>query len=122
MSAVPAFSSQAGGISLFIRKYDGITRLLRRQTVLPVLLDGPYRGTPTHAVLRCDRVLLIGGGIGVTGLLGWAGAHLNVKLAWSAREAAGTPILQEIVAILDCVTDKVVRLGGRLDPEALLEE
>lgn len=58
----------------------------------------------------------------MTGLLGWAGAHLNVKLAWSAREAAGTPILQKIVAILDCVTDKVVRLGGRLDPEALLEE
>ncbi|TLD04391.1 uncharacterized protein PgNI_12102 [Pyricularia grisea] len=62
----------AGGISLFIRKYNGITRLLRRQTILPVLLDGPYRGTPTYAVFRYDRVLLIGGGIGVTGLLGWA--------------------------------------------------
>ncbi|KAH8845055.1 hypothetical protein MCOR27_004723 [Pyricularia oryzae] len=118
VSAVPA--SSRNGVSLYIRKRSGVTRLLREGNI-PVLLDGPYRGTPTRAVLQCDRVILIGGGIGVTGLLGWAGAHPNVKFAWSAREADGTPILRDIGAVLDAVADKVVQLE-RLDPEALLEE
>lgn len=117
-SAVPA--SSRNGVSLYIRKRSGVTRLLREGNI-PVLLDGPYRGTPTRAVLQCDRIILIGGGIGVTGLLGWAGAHPNVKFAWSAREADGTPILRDIGAVLDAVADKVVQLE-RLDPEALLEE
>ncbi|KAI6357327.1 hypothetical protein MCOR25_007712 [Pyricularia grisea] len=121
VSTVP-MSSRIGGVSLYIKKRSGITRLLRECTNLPVLLDGPYHGTPTRAVLRCDRIVLIGGGIGVTGLLGWAGAHPNVKFAWSAREADGAPILRDIGAVLDGVADKVVKLGGRLDPEALLEE
>ncbi|KAG4273086.1 hypothetical protein FPRO04_09923 [Fusarium proliferatum] len=58
-----------GSISLYIKKHNGTKSLLRNYANLPVLLEGPYRGNLSRHVLKCDRVLLIGGGIGITGLL-----------------------------------------------------
>ncbi|EWG50948.1 hypothetical protein FVEG_10064 [Fusarium verticillioides 7600] len=68
-------------ISLFIKKHNGTTSLLRKHPNLPVLVEGPYRGNISHYVLKCDRVLLVGGGISIAGLLSWTRAHMNVKLA-----------------------------------------
>ncbi|KAI2633203.1 ferric reductase like transmembrane component-domain-containing protein [Hypomontagnella submonticulosa] len=108
-------------ITMYIKKHSGITKYLRTHASLPVLFDGPYRGNAKEGVLKCDRVLLIGGGIGITGLLMWANAHVNVKLAWSLKETSKS--LEEDLAIaLDNIADKEVVIGKRLDVNELLAQ
>ncbi|KAF5627268.1 ferric reductase Fre2p [Fusarium tjaetaba] len=107
-------------ISLYIKKHRGTTSLLRKHLNLPVLLEGPYHGNITRDVLKCDRVLLIAGGIGITGILSWTRAHVNVKLAWSLKESS-RPLLQDLEPALSEIADKVISLGERLDVKALLE-
>ncbi|XDG06374.1 hypothetical protein ABKA04_005989 [Annulohypoxylon sp. FPYF3050] len=112
------------GVSMYIKRHAGSTKYLRahpHQTSIPVLLDGPYRGNPTSKILKCDRVLLIGGGIGITGLLAWTDRHPNVKLAWSVR-AAAEPLALDLGAALARVEDRVVLVGQRLNVSALLAQ
>ncbi|KAK1621894.1 ferric reductase like transmembrane component-domain-containing protein [Colletotrichum phormii] len=107
-------------LSIYIKKHRGITKLLREHDNIPVLLDGPYRGNLSREVLKCDRVLLIGGGIGITGLLTWTHSHTNVRLAWSLKETS-LPVLQDLESMLSSIDDKVVMVGQRLDVDALLQ-
>ncbi|KAF5980140.1 ferric reductase Fre2p [Fusarium bulbicola] len=107
-------------ISLYIKKHKGTTSLLRKHSTLPVLLEGPYRGNITRDVLKCDRVLLIAGGIGITGILSWTRAHVDVKLAWSLKESS-RPLLKDLEPALSEIADKVISVGERLDVKALLE-
>jgi ferredoxin-NADP reductase len=65
--------------------------------------------------------LLIGGGIGITGLLHWVTSHWNVKLAWSVREAAKC-FVNEVEGVLSGLHDKDVRIGSRLNVSELLAE
>lgn len=117
-----AATTGTDSVSIYVKKHAGITSRLREGAGLPVLVDGPYRGSWSREVLKCDRVLLIGGGIGITGLLSWAHAHPNVKLAWGMREAA-EPLARSLAAALDGVADRVVCVGGaRLDVDALLAQ
>lgn len=69
-------------------------------------------------MLRCDRILLIGGGIGITGLLPWAYCHWNAKLVWSVKSA-----VQCLVDAIDLhkIADKEVKVGGRFDLKDLIE-
>ncbi|RYO92113.1 hypothetical protein DL764_008182 [Monosporascus ibericus] len=90
-------------------------------TTLPVLLDGPYRGNPSEGILKCDRVLLIGGGIGITGLLTWVHAHVNVKLAWCVKQA-DEGLAKDLGMALDSIADKEVLIGKRLDVHSLLAQ
>ena len=115
------YPTKSNSISIYAKKHTGITRYLRSHTSLPVLLDGPYRGNPSDGILKCDRVLLIGGGIGITGLLPWVHAHLNVKLAWSIKQAA-EGLMKELSVVLDTIADKEVVIGKRLDVYSLLEQ
>ncbi|KAK7026116.1 hypothetical protein VNI00_015691 [Paramarasmius palmivorus] len=82
--AIPAFDSEGrrttAGLTLFIKKSTGMTKYLKAENRLLTLLDGPYPNNSTASVLQCDRVLLIGGGIGITSLLPWLNSHPNVKL------------------------------------------
>lgn len=111
------------GITLLVRKSAGVTQYLAARDGLPTLLDGPYPNNATRGVLRCDRLLLIGGGIGVTGLLPWtrAAGPASVKLAWSVREPARV-LVDALAGALAGVADRDVRVGRRLDVEALLAE
>lgn len=108
-------------ITLYVKNHHGITKHLRAHQGLPVLFDGPYRGNASGGVLKCDRVLLIGGGIGVTGLLPWINAHVNVKLAWSLKETS-EPLAQDLATALENIADKEVLVGKRLDVNALLAQ
>ena len=72
-------------------------------------------------MLKCDRVLLIGGGIGITGLLAWAHAHVNVKLAWSVKSTAQS-LVQDLETALLGIADKAVLIDERLDVDALLAQ
>ena len=109
------------GLTLFIRKSMGMTKSLKAHCRLLTLLDGPYPNNPTKSVLRCDRLLLIGGGIGITALLPWVNSHSNAKLCWSVKEAAEC-LVQAMDGVLSGVCEKDVRVGRRLDVRALLSE
>lgn len=106
------------GITLFVKKAAGLTRRLQAHGSLLALLDGPYTNSrAAGAVLRCDRVLLIAGGIGITSILAWTSRHRNVKLAWSVSESARC--LAEAID-LSGVADREVRVGGRFNIDELV--
>ena len=110
------------GATLFIKKSTGVTRHLRAHAALLVALDGPYsNSSSTREVLRCDRILLIGGGIGITSLLPWVARHWNVKLCWGVKESARC-LVDAIAEPLSAIAEKDVRVGRRLDLEELLAE
>lgn len=111
--------ASSAGVTLFIRKSTGLTQLLQKHASLLTLIDGPYPNNPTDEVFKCDRVLLIGGGIGITGLLAWLNAHPNVKLAWSVNQSAQA-LVQHLDVVLEGIADKEVLIGQRLDVTALL--
>lgn len=106
-------------ISIFVKKHRGVTKHLSERINLPILVEGSYRGNLSSEIIKCDRVLLIGGGIGITGLLTWAFSHFNVKLAWSLKESS-IPLLHDLQNALDKIEETVVVTGQRLDIEALL--
>jgi hypothetical protein len=106
------------GITLFIKQSTGITKRLRAHGGLLTLLDGPYSSGHPGPVLRCDRILLIAGGIGITGILPWAYQHWNVKLVWSVSESARC--LTEAID-LGGVADKEVRVGRRFNVDELVD-
>ncbi|KAL8308396.1 hypothetical protein RB597_000397 [Gaeumannomyces tritici] len=110
--------ASATGLTLFIRKGAGITRHLAPQDGLLALLDGPYYSNGRASdILRCDRVLVVAGGIGITGTLPWIYQHPNVKLAWSVAESARC--LVEALD-LDAAPEKEVKIGSRLDVRELV--
>jgi len=105
-------------ITLVIKKGSGLTKYLKTHDSLLTLLDGPYANSQPKEILRCDRILLVAGGIGITGVLPWAYSHRNVKLAWGVSESA-RPLLE--VFELGGIVDKEVRVGRRLDVVELIE-
>lgn len=107
------------GLTLLVKKSKGVTRYLQRHNHLLTLLDGPYPNTPTQQVLQCDRVILIGGGIGITSLLPWLLTHWNTKLCWSVKEEARC-LVEEVQGATNRATDKIISIGSRLDFEAIL--
>ncbi|KAG7285983.1 hypothetical protein NEMBOFW57_008279 [Staphylotrichum longicolle] len=111
------------GITLLIKQSAGLTRHLQPRANLLALLDGPYTNCPApSSILRCDRVLLVAGGIGITGLLPWARAHWNVKLAWSVAEAARCLADAVDLSWLPAGVEREVRVGRRFDVAGLVEQ
>ncbi|KAK0721935.1 hypothetical protein B0T26DRAFT_749403 [Lasiosphaeria miniovina] len=102
-----------------------MTKHLQSRGGLLTLPDGPYSNSNRGSrgeVLRCDRVLLVAGGIGITGVLAWAGyQHWNVKLVWSvvgsARCLVDAVDLSRVV-----VAAKEVRVGRRFDVDELIAD
>lgn len=82
---------------------------------------GLIRRKPFNEVLKCDHLLLIGSGIGITGLIAWIHLHPNIKLAWSVKSSA-EPLVRELDIMLAGVADKQVYVGERLDIDALLNQ
>ncbi|KUJ15353.1 uncharacterized protein LY89DRAFT_783518 [Mollisia scopiformis] len=109
------------GLTLYVRKGTGATKQLASYDNLLTFIEGPYPNTSTGEVLRADRLLLISGGIGITGLLPYVNYHWNVKLAWSVREAA-RPLVNDLGGTLSSISDKDIRIGSRFDIKQLLQE
>lgn len=107
------------GLTLYVQKSTGATKHLAAHDNLLTLIEGPYPNNPTVQVLRCDRLLLISGGIGITGVLPFVNNHWNVKLAWSVKESARC-LVEDLDGALSAVADKEVRIGDRLDVRQLL--
>lgn len=126
-------TTTAAGISFYVKKSTGLTTLLfsptrRRRPSLPTLLDGPYPSTSNRNRLtaRVNRLVLIGGGIGITGLLRYLphsphGGGPAVELHWSVK-ARDEALVRELEPLLAAVAlrERVVRVGGRVDVEGVL--
>jgi predicted ferric reductase len=109
------------GLTLFVRKSKGITGILQANARLLTLVEGPYPTNPTKSVLQSDRLLLIGGGIGITGLLPYLWLHPNVKLFYSVKEADKC-LVDSLSPVLSKVCEKEIVVGGRLVIDSLLRE
>ena len=109
------------GIALYVRKSAGVTKGLCPQNNLLTFIEGPYPNNSIRQVLSCERLLLIGGGIGITSILPIAAHHRNVKLAWSVKESAKC-IVDDLREALDQMKEKDVRIGSRYDIEDLLSQ
>lgn len=114
-------SHLSAGLTLYIRRSAGATRLLRASDNVLVFIEGPYPNTSIAEILKCDRLLLISGGIGITALLPFTNSHWNVKLAWSVKESARC-LVDDLAAPLNAISHKDVRIGRRLDVRQLLAE
>ncbi|KAM7212450.1 hypothetical protein V8F06_012176 [Rhypophila decipiens] len=109
------------GLTLLVKRSRGVTSHLKACVNLLTLLDGPYPNNSATAVLSCERLLLIGGGIGITAVLPWIAHHSNVKLAWSMKESARC-LVEQVEPALEKVVRKDVRIARRLDLEKLLAD
>ena len=114
-------SRNTAGLTLFIKKSMGMTKSLQAHDGMLTLLEGPYPNNATKEVLRCDQVLLVGGGMGITGLLPWVTNHSNVKLCWSVKETANC-LVEAVDRVLCGIVEKDVRLGTRLNTGELLAD
>lgn len=108
----------AAGISLFVRRSTGMTRALKAHASLTTLLDGPYPNNKPAPVLKTDRLILLAGGIGITGILPFIAHHHNVKLHWSVK-ANAQGLVDTLDEVLGSVREKDIGVG-RFDLEAIL--
>ncbi|KAH6611938.1 ferric reductase like transmembrane component-domain-containing protein [Boeremia exigua] len=107
-------------VSFIVKKRTGMTAVLKSSARLLTFLDGPYPHSASADALEADHLLLLGGGIGITGLLGWLSAHPNVKLAWSVK-APDQALVDEVSPALSNVADKQVLVGQRFAIKDLLQ-
>lgn len=123
----PVFTNS--GLTLFVRRNKGLTRYLSTHNNdtnnLLTLIEGPYPSHPTHPLLtRTDRLLLIGGGIGITSLFPYLSSHHpNPKLFYSLRstDKALLDILNG-TSLFTHLREKEIKIGQRLDIERLMRE
>ncbi|KAL6856719.1 ferric reductase-like transmembrane component [Trichoderma novae-zelandiae] len=111
------------GVTLLIKKSAGITKHLEHHSGLLTLLEGPYPNGDPKDLLRCDRLVLIGGGIGITDLLPWAYNHWNVRVVWSVKDSAAC-LVNEVKGALDTssITRNDIRIGGRFNVIEVIDE
>lgn len=108
------------GLTLFVRKRAGTTRFLKARKGLLIFLEGPYPTTLHRTTLQSDRLLLIGGGVGITGLLPYLGHHPNVKIFHSFK-AVDSSLMDALGNVLSDTREKEIHLGQRLDLSGLLQ-
>ncbi|KAK5071571.1 hypothetical protein LTR64_004650 [Lithohypha guttulata] len=116
------------GVRMYLRKHSGITKALHANSSPTVLLEGPYYNHNPWlkpGVSSCDRIILLAGGIGITGVLSHAYTHPAVKLYWSVK-TAGQALVDDVrrSGMLDHLSNGVtLNVGGaRFDFEILLGE
>lgn len=109
------------GLTLFVRKTKGMTSRLQENSRLLTFLEGPYPNNDVRGVLRSDRLLLIGGGIGITGLLSFLGHHESIKVFQSVK-ASDQSLIDALSGALGQFKEKEIAVGRRLDIESLLRE
>jgi predicted ferric reductase len=109
------------GVTLFVRKAKGMTKRLKTQSNLPVLLEGPYTSSHTSSVTKTDRLVLISGGIGITGTFPFIHTHINTKLYWSCK-AGNSTLIEEFSAAIAHIGEKEILVGGRFNVSDLIEK
>lgn len=118
----PSGTASPWPVSRCWSKAAGATKLISPSPSLLTLLDGPYTNTASAGrLLKCDRLLLVAGGIGITGVIPYVSLHPNFKLCWSVKQTAEC-LVKELGGALQRVEEKDVRVGRRLDVDSLFAE
>jgi predicted ferric reductase len=113
--------TNTSGITLFIRKGTGITRYLKPTNALTTFVEGPYTSQHTKSLFTNDRLLVVAGGIGITGAFPYLWASINSKLYWSVK-ASNEGLVQEFEnAIGNSIAERDVRVGERFVMSEVLE-
>ena len=112
--ATSSLERDTSGISFFVRRGSRMTNILSSHENLLTLVEGPYKNTSSEEILRCDRLLLLAGGIGITALVSHMAAHFNVRLCWSLKDEAKC-LIHEIQTVTDKINEKQIRVGQRVD-------
>ncbi|KAF2007485.1 hypothetical protein P154DRAFT_569360 [Amniculicola lignicola CBS 123094] len=110
----------AGGITLYVRKSTGLSKPLQTHGGLLTLLDGPYRNNDPDEVLKCDRLLLLAGGIGIIGTLVFLHAHPTVKIAFSLKREHEA-VLQDLMPMFNGI-ESDIQVGERLNLTGVLHQ
>jgi hypothetical protein len=113
--------STTAGISFIIKRRSGMTKMLSRNTRLLTILDGPYPQSVDTDLLEVDHLLLLGGGIGITGLLSWLPFHPSVRLLWGVK-ASDQALVDEVSTALGSVANKEIFVGQRFDITQALQK
>ena len=114
-------SSTNSGLTLFIRKTKGMTGVLKAHDRLLTLLEGPYPNNPIRSISQTDRLLLIGGGIGITGLLSFLQRHPDVKLYHSVK-AEDKCLIDALGTVISELPEKEINIGRRVAISPLLQD
>lgn len=114
-------TTTAAGVSFIIKKKAGMTKMLNANARLLTILDGPYPHSANADALEVDHLVLLAGGIGITGVLSWLSIYPNIKLAWSVR-ASDQALVDEMSTALGNVADKQVLVGQRFAIKELLQK
>jgi hypothetical protein len=110
------------GVTFYVKGHSGLTRRLLNSCShgsVRALVEGPY-GNNTSNLLRCDRLVLISGGIGITATLPYTFAHINSKLYWSVRTPM-TALVNDITPSLHPVCERDIKIGSRFDVGSVIE-
>ena len=119
--AAESLVQDSTGITFFVRKGSRMANILPSQQNLLTLVEGPYRNSSSEEILRCDRLLLLAGGIGITALVPHMAAHFNIRLCWSLKEAARC-LIDETKRVIDRVNERDIRVGARFDLTQLVSQ
>jgi hypothetical protein len=114
-------NKSTAGVTFFIKKSTGATKFLAAEHENALtLLDGPYPNNPSDSLLKCDRLVVISGGIGISGVLPWLNAHPNAKLYWSVKKSAEC-LVEAVEQVLGGLEEKHVCVGQRHDIRGLID-
>lgn len=108
------------GVTFIVKRHSGMTRRLSTSTSLLTTLDGPYPFSTATAVLKADRLLLLGGGIGITGLIAWSDLHPSTTLHWSVKVTSQS-LVEEMRPALSHFREKHILIGERFNIRCLLD-
>ena len=109
------------GITVLVRQAGGVTSYLEENDKLLTLSEGPYRSNTTRAALQSDRLLLIGGGIGISGLLSFFNHHQNIKLFYNVK-SKDRALLELLDVPIGKLPEKHLAVGDRIPLDGLLRE
>ncbi|KFA46110.1 hypothetical protein S40293_03795 [Stachybotrys chartarum IBT 40293] len=108
------------GVTLYIKKSRGMTSSLRQSRELTTLLEGPYKDRSHEGLMKCDRLVCLAGGVGITGVLEFAATHPNSKLYWSMKDS-DAPLAQDLEGVINSMDEARVEVGQRFNVADILD-
>lgn len=116
----PASITATTVLTLYIKKYKGMTKYLKQAEKFTTLIQGPFSDRSHDELMLCDRLVCFGGGVGITGVLPLVAAHSNAKLYWSMKEA-DFALAADLAVVTDSLDESEVCVGHRYDVRDVLD-
>ncbi|KEY71307.1 hypothetical protein S7711_05899, partial [Stachybotrys chartarum IBT 7711] len=116
----PAPITTTTGLTLYVKKFKGMTKYFQQAEKLTTLIEGPYSDRSHDDLMLCDKLVCFGGGVGITGVLPLTAAHSNAKVYWNMKES-DSALAADLTAVTDSLDESEVRVGQRFDVHDVLD-